>query len=216
MGTVDFFKKVIDFAKKNDIVVIQDAAHCMFSYRKRPMSFLEVEGAKDVGVEIHSMSKGWHMIGWRLGWVCGNEKIVRAFSDIKDNSDSGQFLAIQKSAVAALDDDSIPDRARDKYHRRLQKLVDVLRKNGFTCEVPGGTYFLYAGAPKGCANGQTFANAEEVGQFLIAEQSVCTVPWDNAGPYLRFSVTYQAPTEEDEDRLMTELHDRLQNIKFVF
>ncbi|MGN0911227.1 MAG: aminotransferase class I/II-fold pyridoxal phosphate-dependent enzyme, partial [Thermoguttaceae bacterium] len=216
LGTVEFFKSVIDFAKRNEIVVVQDAAHSMFSYRERPMSFLEVEGAKDVGVEIHSMSKGWNMIGWRLGWVCGNERIVHAFADVKDNSDSGQFLAIQKSAAFALDDDSIPDNARAKYFRRLQKLVATLNKFGFDCEVPGGTYFLYAKAPKGLASGRVFENAEEVGQYLITEQSVCTVPWDNAGAYLRFSVTYLADTEEKEDELMKMLEERLSKISFVF
>lgn len=216
LGTVEFFKSVIDFAKRNEIVVVQDAAHSMFSFRERPMSFLEVEGAKDVGVEIHSMSKGWNMIGWRLGWVCGNERIVRAFADVKDNSDSGQFLAIQKSAALALDNDSIPDNARAKYLRRLQKLVATLNKFGFDCEVPGGTYFLYAKAPKGLVSGRVFENAEEVGQYLITEQSVCTVPWDNAGAYLRFSVTYLADTEEKEDELMKMLEERLSKISFVF
>ena len=172
--------------------------------------------AEDVGVEVHSMSKGWDMIGWRLGWVCGNERIVRAFADIKDNSDSGQFLAIQKSAVVALDDDSIPDKARAKYLRRLQKLVASLNKFGFSCEVPGGTYFLYAKAPTGLTNGRKFANAEEVCQFLITEQSICTVPWDNVGAFLRFSVTYLVEDESAEDQLMKELEERLVKIGFVF
>ncbi len=216
LGTVEFFRKVVDFAKKNEIVVVQDAAHSMFSFRERPMSFLEVEGAKDVGVEVHSMSKGWHMIGWRLGWVCGNERIVHAFADVKDNSDSGQFLAIQKAAAYALDDDSIPDQARAKYLRRLQKLVATLNKFGFDCQVPAGTYFLYTKAPTGLKSGRKFENAEEVGQFLITEQSVCTVPWDNAGAYLRFSVTYLAESEEKEDELMEKLAERLAKISFVF
>jgi len=216
LGTVDFFNEVVDFAKRNEVVIVQDAAHSMFSYRARPMSFLEVEGAKDVGVEVHSMSKGWHMIGWRLGWVCGNERIVHAFADVKDNSDSGQFLAIQKAAVVALDDDSIPDQARAKYLRRLQKLVNTLNKFGFDCQVPGGTYFLYARAPKGIKGGRQFENAEEVGQFLITEQSICTVPWDNAGSYLRFSVTYLADSVEKEDELMNDLSERLAKISFEF
>ncbi len=216
LGTPAFFEKVIRFAHDNDLIVLQDAAHSMFSWRERPISFLEIDGAKEVGVEIHSMSKGWNMIGWRLGWVCGNALIVRAFADVKDNSDSGQFLAIQKSAAAALDNDSIPDQARIKYLRRLQKLVAALKKLGFPCEVPGGTYFLYTKAPKAIEGDRVFANAEEVSQFLITEQSVCTVPWDNAGPYLRFSVTYLAETEEAEDALMAELVDRLGKFKFVF
>lgn len=216
LATPAFFEKVIRLAHDHNLVIVQDAAHSMFSWRERPISFLEIDGAKEVGVEIHSMSKGWNMIGWRLGWVCGNSLIVRAFADVKDNSDSGQFLAIQKSAAAALDDDSIPDQARVKYLRRLQKLVAALKKLGFPCEVPGGTYFLYTRAPKAIEGSRTFANAEEVSQFLIAEQSVCTVPWDNAGPYLRFSVTYLAETEDAEDALMAELVERLGKFKFVF
>ena len=108
VATRDFYARVIDFAAKNEIVVIQDAAHVMLSYADRPLSFLEVPGACEVGVEVHSLSKGWNMIGWRMGWVCGHELIVRAFGDVKDNSDSGQFIAIQKAAAAALDDPSIP------------------------------------------------------------------------------------------------------------
>lgn len=216
LGTTAFFESLVEFAHKNNIVIVQDAAHGMFSYRARPMSFLEVDGAKEVGIEVHSMSKGWNMIGWRLGWFCGNATIVRAVADIKDNSDSGQNLAIQKAAAAALDDDSIPDKAREKYHRRLNKLVASLNKFGFNCQCPGGTYFLYTRAPKGLKNGRVFANAEEVSQFLITEQSVCTVPWDDAGPFLRFSVTYLADQEAGEDALMAELEKRLENIGFVF
>jgi len=127
---------------KNKIVIVQDAAHMMLSYDDKPLSFLSVPGAKDVGVEVHSMSKGWHMIGWRLGFVAGHELIVRAFADVKDNSDSGQFMAIQRAGAAALDDDTIPARVRDKYYRRLKKLVDVLNRCGFDCRMPGGTSSL--------------------------------------------------------------------------
>ena len=116
------------------MVVVQDAAHVMLTYDEPPLSFLEVPGARDVGVEIHSLSKGWNMIGWRMGWVCGNERIVRAFADVKDNCDSGQFIAIQKAAAAALDDAEIPRLTREKYHRRLKKLVATLRRCGFDCQ----------------------------------------------------------------------------------
>ena len=134
-------------------MVIQDAAHVMLSYADRPLSFLEVPGARDVGVEVHSLSKGWNMIGWRMGWVCGHERIVRALADVKDNSDSGQFIAVQKAAAAALDDPAIPRRTREKYGRRLHKLVATLRDCGFDCRMPGGTYFLYTASPKGVAGG---------------------------------------------------------------
>jgi LL-diaminopimelate aminotransferase len=215
-ATRDFYAKVIDFARTNNIVVVQDAAHIMLSFDAPPLSFLQVPGARDVGVEVHSLSKGWNMIGWRMGWVCGNERIVHALADVKDNCDSGQFIAIQKAAAAALDDAEIPRRTRAKYQRRLEKLVAALRRCGFDCRMPGGSYFLYTPSPKGMAGGQTFPTAESFSQYLITEHSICTVPWDDAGAYLRFSVTYEAPTEADEDALMAETERRLKQIAPAF
>ncbi|MFW6124858.1 MAG: aminotransferase class I/II-fold pyridoxal phosphate-dependent enzyme, partial [Pirellulales bacterium] len=156
-----FFRRVVDFARTNEIVVVQDAAHVMLTYGRPPLSFLQVPGAREVGVEVHSLSKTFHMIGWRLGWVCGNARLVRAFADVKDNCDSGQFIAIQKAGVAALDDAEVPRRTRAKYRRRLEKLVAALRPCGFDCQVPGGSYFLYARSPRGTAGGRRFGTAEE-------------------------------------------------------
>ncbi len=215
IATRDFYKRVIDFARKNRIVVVQDAAHILLSYGDPPLSFLQMDGAREVGVEIHSMSKGFNMIGWRMAFVCGHPKIVQAFADVKDNSDSGQFMAVQQAAKAALDHTEIGDRTRAKYHRRLKKLVDALNKVGFKAKMPGGTYFLYVKAPTGCGD-RSFKNGEEASQFLIGEQSVICVPWDNAGPYLRFSVTYMAKDEREEDALMTETVNRLGRLQLRF
>jgi LL-diaminopimelate aminotransferase len=216
VATREFYERAIDFARSNEIVIVQDAAHVMLTYQGEPLSFLSVPGAREVGVEVHSMSKGFHMIGWRLGWVCGNERIVQAFADVKDNCDSGQFLAIQKAAAAALDDPQIPRQVRAKYERRLRKLVAVLNAAGFRCEMPGGTYFIYATSPKGIANGPGFETAEAASQYLISEHSICTVPWDDAGAYLRFSVTYEAADEAAEDALMAATAGRLAQIRPVF
>jgi LL-diaminopimelate aminotransferase len=214
-ATRDFYHRVIDFARANQIIVVQDAAHILLSYDGPPLSFLQVEGAKEVGVEIQSMSKGFNMIGWRMAFVAGHPKIVQAFADVKDNCDSGQFMAIQQAARAALDHPEIADRVREKYRRRLQKLVLALQQVGFRAKLPAGTYFLYVVAPRGCA-GRSFANAEEASQFLITEQSVCCVPWDDAGPYLRFSVTYLAKNEAEEDGLMKETVERLGRLQLQF
>ncbi len=211
-----FFRKVVDFARTHQIVVLQDAAHIMLTYGRRPLSFLAVEGAKDVGVEVHSMSKGFDMIGWRLGFVAGHPRIVRAFADVKDNSDSGQFIAIQKAAIKALTDPDITVRNRAKYQRRLEKLVAALREVGFEARMPGGTYFLYVRSPRGVQGGPDFENGEAASQFLIRQRSICTVPWDDAGAYLRFSVTYSAPTEADEDGMMEALRERLAGDTFVW
>ncbi len=218
----EFYQRAIAFAKKNDIVIIQDAAHGILSYDRPPNSFLEIPGAKDVGVEVHSMSKAFDMIGWRIGWVCGHERIVSAYANVKDNFDSGQFIAIQKAAIAGLDDPEIPRLTREKYKRRLEKLVATLNRCGFECRMPGGTYFLYAPAPRAFAGGGPggaridFENAEAASQYLITEQSICTVPWDDAGAFLRFSATYEAADEAAEDALMAETESRLKNIQPVF
>jgi LL-diaminopimelate aminotransferase len=216
VATRDFYRRVVDFARGNDLVVVQDAAHVMLTFEGEPLSFLSVPGAIDVGVEVHSMSKAFHMIGWRIGWVCGHERVVRAFADVKDNSDSGQFIAIQKAAALALDDPDIPRQVRAKYERRCRKLVDVLKRAGFECRMPGGTYFIYARCPRGIAAGPAFATAEAASQYLITEHSICTVPWDDAGAYLRFSVTYEADGEAAEDALMAETLARLDKINPLF
>jgi LL-diaminopimelate aminotransferase len=212
----EYYERVVAFAKKHEIVVLQDAAHAQLSYDRPPNSFLSIPGAMDVGVEMHSMSKGFDMIGWRLGWLCGNPLLVKAFAETKDNFDSGQFIAIQKAAIAGLDDPEIPRRIRTKYKRRLRKLVATLQRCGFQCEMPGGTYFLYTPSPRGLADGTAFANAEECSQYLITQQSICTVPWDDAGAYLRFSVTYEAADEAAEDALMAETERRLMGIGVAF
>jgi LL-diaminopimelate aminotransferase len=215
VATRDFYRQVIDFAHTNRIVVVQDAAHLLLTYDGPPLSFLQVDGAREVGIEIHSMSKGFNMIGWRMAFVAGHPKIVQAFADVKDNCDSGQFMAIQQAARAALEHPEIGDQTREKYRRRLHKLVEALTKVGFQAWMPGGTYFLYLRAPKGCGD-RSFANAEEASQYLIHEQSVCCVPWDNAGAYLRFSVTYLAKDIEEEDALMRETVDRLGRLQLRF
>ncbi len=215
VATRDFYRRVIDFAHTNQIVVVQDAAHILLSYDGPPLSFLQVEGARDVGIEVHSMSKGFNMIGWRMGFVAGHPRIVQAFADVKDNCDSGQFMAIQHAAAAALRHPELADPIREKYRRRLQKLVAALSQVGFQVKMPSGTYFLYAPAPRGCA-GQTFATAEEASQFLISEQSICCVPWDDAGAFLRFSVTYQAKDEDAENALMAQTVERLGKLQLRF
>src|SRR5262249_30880096 len=155
------------------------------------------------------------MIGWRMGFVAGHPKIVQAYADVKDNSDSGQFMAIQQAAAQALRTPAIAETVRAKYRRRLQKLVAALKAVGFEAKMPGGTYFLYVRAPA-AAGDRTFASAEEASQFLTREQSVCCVPWDDAGPYLRFSVTYLAKDEAAEDALMGETVERLRGLRLWF
>jgi LL-diaminopimelate aminotransferase len=135
---------------------------------------------------------------------------------VKDNCDSGQFIALQKAAVTALDDPSIPRATRAKYERRLKKLSATLRRCGFDCPMSGGSYFLYTRAPSGAEGGPAFETAEAASQFLITQQSIVTVPWDDAGPFLRFSATYEADDEAAEDALMVETEKRLKACRLKF
>ncbi len=217
VATPEFFRKVIDFAKKNEIIVISDAAYAALTFDGyAPLSFLSIPGAKEVGVEIQSLSKAFNMTGWRLGFVAGNEKVVKGFACVKDNNDSGQFKAIQYAGVQALSTPSITERTVAKYSRRHNLLVKALSEVGFKVKKPKGSFYLYAQAPKGIEGGATFNTAEDFSQWLIREKQISTVPWDDAGHFIRFSVTFMADTEAAEIALMDEIKRRLSDAKFVW
>ena len=110
--------------------MVHDAAYAALTYGSKPLSFLSVAGAKEVGVEIHSLSKAFNMTGWRLAFVAGNERVIAGYGNVKDNYDSGQFKAIQKAGVYALDHPEITDEITAKYERRLRAMSAVLAGHG--------------------------------------------------------------------------------------
>ncbi len=188
VATTDFYRRVVDFAHDNQIVVVQNA-HIMLSYDGAPLSFLSVPGARDVGVEVHSMSKGFHMIGWLMGFVAGHRTLCGrlvmsrttrtpdSLSPFKNRPPPPWMMTAYLRPYAL------------NIRRRLAKLVEMLGECGFQTKLPGGTYFLYTPAPQH-RGGPTFENAEQASQYLITEHSIVTVPWDDAGSFLRFSGTY--------------------------
>jgi len=219
-ATPQFFAQVVAFAKKHNLVVIHDAAYAALVFEGKPLSFLATPGAMDVGVELHSMSKGFNMTGWRLGFVVGNPLIVKAYADVKDNSDSGQFLAVQEACAYALDHPEITSKIAGKYGRRMDGLVQVLNKHGFGAKKPRGSFFLYVRIPRFVTSqsGQRvgFETAEAFSQWMITEKLISTVPWDDAGAYVRFSVTFIAKSEAQEQRVLGEIDKRLGNSRFEF
>lgn len=218
-ATADFFKKVVGLAQKHNIVVIHDAAYAALNFDGKPLSFLSVDGAKDVGVEIHSFSKAFNMTGWRLAFVVGSEKVIGAFGHVKDNYDSGQFIAIQKAGIYALEHTEITEKIAAKYKRRLELMVEALNSVGFAAKMPHGSFYLYVAAPKGAKNGKNalkFKTAEDVSEYLITEKLISTVPWDDVGHYLRFSATFIAKNEEDERRVVGEMKKRLGELELQF
>lgn len=213
--TAEFFDALIAFARRHQILIVQDAAYATLVYGRDRLSILGRPGGKDVALELHSMSKSYNMTGWRLGFVAGAARAVQAFAEVKDNCDSGQFKAIQHAACAGIADVALSEGIREHYRRRLEKLVAVLQRAGFDAQMPGGTFFLYTKAPVG-AGDTRFASAEDASQYLIREWSVSTVPWDDVGSYLRFSSTFEAKDPQDEERVLAELEDRLRKAALRF
>ncbi|MBS4189045.1 LL-diaminopimelate aminotransferase [Bacillus sp. FJAT-49705] len=217
IANAEFFEEVVQFAKKNNIIVVHDAAYAALVFdNEKPLSFLSVPGAKDVGVELHSLSKSFNMTGWRIGFIAGNSKLINAFATVKDNNDSGQFMAIQKAAAYALSHPEITERTSAKYSRRQELLSKALRECGIYAKKSKGSFFLYTKAPKAVEGGREFHTAEEFSNYLIKEHLISTVPWDDAGSYVRFSVTFQADGLQAEKNVIEEIKSRLSKKKFIY
>jgi LL-diaminopimelate aminotransferase len=217
VASAEFFKQVIDFARKNNVIVINDSAYGALTYDEhKPLSFLSIEGAMDVGIEVHSLSKAFNMTGWRIGFICGNRKAIKAFGTVKDNTDSGQFRAIQKAAIRALKHTEITKNTIAKYSRRFDLLVNALNDVGFNAKKPGGTFYCYVKAPVGTENGKVFNTASEFSEFLIKESLISTVPWDDAGKYIRFSVTFEACSPQKEVEVINKMKERMKVLKLKF
>jgi LL-diaminopimelate aminotransferase len=218
-ATLDFFAKAVAFAKANNLIILQDAAYASLIFEGKPVSIFQVSGAKDVAVELHSLSKSYNMTGWRIGFVVGNSLIVQAYADMKDNSDSGQFLAIQKAAAVALANPQITDEIAGKYSRRMDLLTTALNQNGFSAKKPKGSFFLYVTAPKSATvDGVSteFDSGEVFSQWLITNELISTVPWDDCGNFVRFSVTFAANGVAKEKEIVDDIAQRLAKYQFVF
>ena len=212
-----FFEGVIDFARRHRILVVHDAAYGALVFDgEEPLSILSIPGAEEVAVEVHSISKAFNMTGWRLGWVCGNELAVKAFAEVKDNTDSGQFRAIQWAAIRALEQPEITAAACRRYSRRMDMLTEALREAGFPAKKSRGSFYMYVPAPVGTRDGQRFPTAADFSEWLITHKLIATVPWDEAGAYVRFSVTFEAKDEADERRVIDEVRRRIMSSKYIF
>ncbi|WP_031514509.1 LL-diaminopimelate aminotransferase [Desulfofalx alkaliphila] len=159
VADLGFFEKVVDFAKEYDILVCHDAAYSELAYDGyKPVSFLQVPGAKDVGVEFHSLSKTYNMAGCRCGFVVGNQSVIEALALVKSNIDYGVFSVVQEGAIAALNgpQDSVVENARI-YQQRRDVLVDGLSELGWEIPRPKASMFLWAPLPFGYKSSREFA-----------------------------------------------------------
>lgn len=184
----DFFKRVVEFAQRHRIIVCHDAAYSEIYFDgRRPASFLEVDGAKDVGIEFHSLSKTYNMTGWRIGFAVGHQQVLAGLGKVKSNLDSGVFQAVQEAGIAALElDERVTDDLRKIYQERRDVLVPGLRKLGLEVETPRAAFYVWITVPKGYTSTSFTAH-------LLEKAGVVTTPGNGFGQpgegYIRMTVT---------------------------
>lgn len=201
-----FFERVVEFASRHNLLVCHDAAYSDVTYDGyRPSSFLEVPGAKEVGVEFHSLSKTYNMTGWRIGMMVGNRSAVAALGKIKTNIDSGIFQAVQEAGIAALTGDQSWLVDRNKiYQRRRDLVVSTLREIGMEAPAPKASLYIWAPVPKGL-------KSFEFSLRLLDEVAVWVTPGVGFGPagegFCRISLT-------TPDNRLDEAMRRLSSLNF--
>jgi len=201
-----FFEEVVAFARHYRMIVCHDAAYSEVAFDGyRPLSFFEVEGAREVGIEFHSLSKTFNMTGWRIGFAVGHSEIISGLGRVKTNIDSGLFQAIQEAGIEALNhfDTPLPEIIQI-YERRRDVMVKGLREIGLKVERPKATFYLWIQVPRGHTSAQ-FAT------LLIEQAGIVATPGNGFGEagegYIRMAFTV------DETRLK-EAIERLKRIKF--
>jgi LL-diaminopimelate aminotransferase len=190
------FEEAVDFARRHDLVLVHDNAYSEITFDGYVApSFLETPGAKEVGVEIFSLSKGWNMTGWRCGLVAGNAEIVERFRQLKSNLDSGLFEAVQRAAAVALTDErEFPRQMSEVYRRRRDLLVDALAQIGLDVEPPKATPYFWVRVPEGHTSASFAA-------LVLDQANVVVSPGPGYGPsgegFVRMSLT--VPDERLEE-----------------
>jgi alanine-synthesizing transaminase len=176
-----FFERVVAFAREHRLMVVHDFAYADLAFDGyRPPSFLEVPGAKEVGVELFSLTKSYNMAGWRLAFACGNPRIIHALARIKSYLDYGVFQPIQIAGIIALEgDQSVVADINAVYRRRRDVLVDGLNKIGWSVEKPRGTMFVWAPIPDAFRP----LGSLEFAKLLIQEAKVAVSPGIGFGEY---------------------------------
>ncbi|MBT9131827.1 aminotransferase class I/II-fold pyridoxal phosphate-dependent enzyme [candidate division NPL-UPA2 bacterium Unc8] len=205
----EFFKEVVRFAKKYEIVVCHDAAYSEVTFGDyQAPSFLEVGGAMDVGVEFHSLSKTYNMTGWRVAWACGNPQIISALLKVKTNLDSGMFQPIQYAAIEALNNsDEEVSRVAKIYMERRDALIDGLTKIGWKVPRPKATLYVWLPLPS------SFTSSFELTEYLLREAHIVTTPGVGFGAcgegFIRIALT--VPRERIEEAV-----GRISHLKLTY
>ena len=190
LADMNFFNKVVAFAKKHDLIVCHDGAYSEIAFDGyEPPSFLQAEGAKDVGIEFNSLSKPYNMTGWRIGWAAGRQDVIEALGRIKSNLDSGAFQAIQYAAIEGLigPQDSVKE-MQAVYKERRDTVVNGLNAMGWNMEAPKATFYVWAPVPKGF-------NSSEFAELVLEKAGVIITPGigygENGEGYFRIALTVE-------------------------
>jgi LL-diaminopimelate aminotransferase len=184
-----FFGEVVDFARENEILICHDAAYTEIAfYGKNPLSFLEIPGAMDVGIEFHSLSKTFSMTGWRLAFAAGNERAIAGLGKIKTNIDSGVFQAVQEAGITALRNSSTGlEERKEVYRERLEIFCRGLEEAGISYTQPDATFYVWFEVPEGMTS-------SEFSERMLTEAGVVVTPGNGFGDcgegYARVSVTF--------------------------
>jgi len=192
VATDDFYKDIIAFALKHNIVIVSDLAYSEMAYDGyRPKSLLEFDGARECVIEFHSLSKTYNMTGWRLGWACGNAQLVGFLGKVKSNIDSGVFQAIQLAGVAALTSgDKHIVSMQKAYQERRDILFNGLQECGFKIDIPKATFYMWAKIPRRFGDSISFAKT------LLDKSNIVATPGVGFGDcgegYIRFALTVEA------------------------
>ena len=186
-----FFKQVVEFARKHQILVCHDAAYTEMAFDGyRPPSFLEIDGAKEVGLEFHSLSKTYNMTGWRIGFAVGNQEAIEGLGAIKSNIDSGVFQAVQMAGIEAIQGDQSCVREMIRvYTERRDLMVEGLRDSGYEVEPPKATFYLWVKVPDGYTSAQLATRLLEEGGLVVTPGNGFGEPGEG---YFRIALTQKS------------------------
>jgi len=188
-ATKEFYTGLVELAREKGFVIVSDMAYSeVYFDGEKPLSIFEIEGAKDVAIEFHSLSKTYYMTGWRIGWACGNPTLIAALAKVKSNFDSGIFQAVQIAGIAALK--SAPEIAEDMrtlYQDRRDYLINGLRGIGWKITPPKAAFYVWAKLPKG------FSNSMETAKAFLDKADIVITPGNGFGDggegYVRMALT---------------------------
>ncbi len=211
VATKEYYQKLVSFCQKNDILICSDNAYSelYFDKNNKPPSILEVEGAKEIGIEFHSFSKTFNMTGWRLGFAVGNEEVLQHLATFKENIDSGVFLPVQYAGIQAL---RLPDEKQDQNRAIFQKRRDVLaeglRQLGLEVKPCEATFYLWVKTPRQM-------KSVDFVSFLLEKYGVLGIPGGSLGKhgegYIRFALTVDVERIEEALNRMEDLPGELDN-----